>query len=286
MSSSTIDEQIQVYEQLCLQQQTLRREHQNVLLESLQRLHDDVHAALNIDRNLYATTKTNFHRKFHRLQRVWTTSASNYRNSTIRPLKYVYLRRQDLFIRVTDLLDQTRRTSSPIDIRTHWNGSIAVVYNPTTGHTEWRQYRHGGIHGVYNPSTRTVEWECERHTGVYGVFNPQLNIVEWKRSFDGGVHGVYNPSTKLIEWRVSFHSGIGGVYNPLTEEVEWKTSYKGGVVGYFDVDTQSVKWIEKWHHGLAIIMWNSMTNSYVTSASCGWYANKANSTSIVGSCLR
>jgi hypothetical protein len=271
---STIDIQIDIYQQLHFQQQNTRRENQKILLESLQRLNHDVNHSLTADKRAYKNAKEIFYQKFNVLQRVLTSAASRYKNSSVQPLKYIYHRRKDLATKVIELVNETTLETNPLEMRTHWNGSIAVVYNPITGRTEWKQKWHGGIHGVFNPITRTIEWEEEFHTGVYGVFNPKLNIVEWKKFYKGGVHGVYNPSKGMIEWRTSFDSGIGGVYNPLTREIEWKTSFKGGVVGYFDYETQTVKWIEKWHHGIALILWDSTMNTYLTTASCGWYDDK------------
>jgi hypothetical protein len=271
--SPSIDLQLHTYEQLYFQHQTTRREHQGVLLESLERLNHDVNSSLKNDKHAYEIVKNTFHQKFNVFQRVLTHAASRYKNDSIQPLKYIYDRRKDLAIKVNELLQETTLETTPVDIRTHWNGSIAVVYNPITGRAEWKQYWHGGIHGVFNPVTRSVEWQDELHAGIYGVFDPKLNIVEWKKFYKGGVHGVYNPSTNNVEWQTSFHSGIGGVYNPLTGQVEWKTSFNGGVVGYFDYETQTVKWIEKWHHGIALIVWDSTVNTYLTTASCGWYGD-------------
>ena len=270
---STIDLQFHDYQQLYSQHQTTRREHQGILLESLQRLNHDVNRSLIDDKRAYENAKDTFYQKFNIFQRAFTHSASQHKNDSVQPLKQIYHRRRDLTAHVIELVTETTLETIPIDMRTHWNGSIAAVYNPITGRAEWKQYWHGGIHGVFNPVTRNVEWQDEFRTGVYGVFNPKLNIVEWKKYFKGGVHGVYNPSTNNIEWQTSFHSGIGGVYNPLTKQVEWKTSFNGGVVGYFDHETQSVKWIEKWHHGIALIAWDSIINTYVTTASCGWYGD-------------
>ena len=260
-----------VYEQLHLQHQSTRREQQETLLVPLQRLADDISRALADDKRAYESVKEQFRGKFNLFQRRFTSSATNYQLHSINPLKRTYHQRKDLAIRIKELLEETTSELAPMEVRTEWNGSVAVAYDPTTGRAEWRQCRNGGIHGVYNPVTRKIEWEQEHHTGVYGVFNPLLNIVEWKKSFKGGVHGVYNPSRKSVEWHISFNSGVGGVYNPLTKQIEWKTSLKGGVIGYFDYETETVKWIEKWHHGVAMILWDPTTSTYLTSASCGWY---------------
>jgi hypothetical protein len=271
---STIDVQFDTYQQLYFQHENTRREHQETLLQSIQCLNDDINKSLKDDKHAYENAKEIFYHKFNIFKRVFTHTASKHKNSFVQPLKHIYHQRKGLSIKVLDLLNETTLETTPIEMRTHWNGSIAVVYNPITGRAEWKQYWHGGIHGVFNPRTRTIEWQDEYQTGVYGVFNPKLNIVEWKKFFKGGVHGVYNPSTDSIEWQTSFHSGIGGVYNPLTKEVEWKTSVHGGVVGYFDYETQMIKWIEKWHHGIALILWDSTINTYLTTASCGWYGDK------------
>jgi hypothetical protein len=271
---SAIDLQFHDYQQLFFQHQTTRREHQEILLESLKCLNHDVNNSLKNDKRAYENAKKLFHHKFNIFKRILTPAASKHKNSLVQPFKHIYHQRTDLATRVFELVDQTTLETLPFEMRTYWNGSIAVVYNPITGRAEWKQNWHGGIHGVFNPVTRTIEWQDEFQTGVYGVFNPKLNIVEWKKFYRGGVHGVYNPSTETIEWQISFHSGIGGVYNPLTREIEWKTSFNGGVVGYFDYETQTVKWIEKWHHGIALIRWDSTMNTYLTTASCGWYDKK------------
>lgn len=270
-TESTLDFQFDTYQKLCFQHETTRREHQETLLEPLQHLNDHVKKSLITDKREYENAKETFYHKYNIYKRLLIPSASKYKNSSLAPLKQVYQQRQDLSTKVSQLLNETTLEISPLEMRSHWNGSIAVVYNPITGRAEWKQSWHGGIHGAYNPVTRQIEWENEHQTGVYGVFNPKLNIVEWKKYFQGGVHGVYNPSTNDIEWQTSFHSGIGGVYNPLTRQIEWKTSVHGGIVGYFDYETETVKWIEKWHHGIALIIWDLNTNTYLTTASCGWY---------------
>lgn len=225
------------------------------------------------DKRIYKGAKEGFYYKFNIFKRLFTHSASTYKTSSVEPFKEIYLQRKYLSTQVNQLLDEIKHEMNPIEIRRNWNGSVAVVYNPITGHTEWKQYRHGGIHGVFNPITRSVEWEYGSKTGIYGVFNPQLNIVEWKKLYKGGVHGVYNPSIGAIEWQTSFCSGIGGVYNPLTQQTEWRTSFHGGVVGYFDNEKETIKWIEKWHHGIALVSWDTITNTYLTTASCGWYGD-------------
>jgi hypothetical protein len=273
-TASTIDSQIDAYEQLYFQHQTTRREHQEILLEPLQHLNHNVNNSLITDKRAYENAKQIFYNKFNLFKRILTPSASKYKNSSLQPLKQIYQLRRDLSAKVSELLNETTLETNPFEMRTYWNGSIAVVYNPITGRAEWKQNWHGGIHGVFNPVTRTIEWQDEFKTGVYGVFNPKLNIVEWKKFYNGGVHGVYNPLTNNIEWQTSFHSGIGGVYNPLTRQIEWKTSFNGGVVGYFDYETQTVKWTEKWHHGIALISWDRTTNTYLTTSSCGWYDEK------------
>ncbi|UJR13970.1 hypothetical protein I4U23_000973 [Adineta vaga] len=270
---SSFDLQVQHYQQLLFQHRTRRREHQEILLESLEQLNKDVKCSLINDKHTYEQAKDTFYRKYNLLQRIFTTSASRFKQNSTQSLKLIYHQRKDLSIKVLELLQELTSETTPLEIRTHWNGSIAVVYNPITGRTEWKQSWHGGIHGVFNPITHCIEWQNESSTGVYGVFNPKLNIVEWKKIFQGGVHGVYNPWTNDIEWQISFHSGIGGVYNPLTKQVEWKTSFKGGIVGYFDYETETVKWIEKWHHGLALILWDETLNTYRTTSSCGWYGS-------------
>ena len=266
-----INQQIETYRQLHDDQQSTRRENQRRLIEPLEELKKDVYSALKTDKLTFETARDQFEKRYNRLQRLFAPSASKHRSLSVQPLKTLYDERHDLAVKVTDLLQQTLNECEPLEVRSRWNGSVAVVYDPRSGRAEWREYHHGGIHGVYNPQTRTIEWEEAFGTGIYGVFNPQLNFVEWKRAFQGGVHGVYNPALQTVEWHVSFHSGVAGVYNPLSREVEWKTSMRGGVVGYFDHQSQTVKWIEKWHHGLALIVWDPHTQSYLTSSSCGWY---------------
>ncbi|CAF1000703.1 unnamed protein product [Adineta steineri] len=268
---STFDSQIHTYQQLYFQHHNNRREDQKILLEPLEQLNYEIKTCLADDKRAYDTSKNIFYRKFNMFKRLFTHSASRYKQDSIQPLKQIYQQRKNLAIKVSELYHETTLETNPLEIRTHWNGSIAVVYNPVTGRAEWKQYWHGGIHGVFNPVTRTIEWQDELESGIFGIFNPKLNIVEWKKYHKGSCHGVYNPSIDDIEWQISFHSGIGGVYNPLTEQVEWKTSFNGGVVGYFDYETQTVKWIEKWHHGIALIIWDSTMNTYLTTASCGWY---------------
>ena len=269
--ASSFDLQAHAYRQLLFQHHDQRRQDQGILLDALDRLSRDVSYSLIDDKQAYDKAKGLFHRKYNRLQRIFTHSASRHRQNTLQPLKLIYHQRRELAWQISELLEETQSEANPLEVRTHWNGSIAVVYNPTTGRAEWRQSWHGGIHGVFNPVTDTVEWRDESHAGIYGVFNPKLNIVEWKKVCQGGVHGVYNPWIDDIEWQISFHSGIGGVYNPLTKEVEWRSAFKGGVVGYFDYESQTVKWIEKWHHGLALIIWDETIHTYRTTSSSGWY---------------
>jgi len=270
-SESSIDKQITAYQQLYSQHQTTRREQQAKLVEPLQRLNDDVQNALSESKYAYKKAQETYHQEFNVLKRVFTHTASEHEAQIVLPLKQIYHQRKDLAEKVLELLNETTLETTPVETRTHWNGSVAVVYNPITGRAEWKTYWHGGVHGVFNPLTGIIEWQQAFHTGIYGVFNPRLNIVEWKKHFHGGVHGVYNPSTGIVEWKTGFHTGIGGVYNPLKKQVEWKTHYNGGVVGYFDYETETVKWIEKWHHGIALISWDPHAKTYLTTASCGWY---------------
>lgn len=274
VDSSSVDSQYETYEKFLVQHENTRREHQTEFIQPLEILSDSVKTSISTDKHAYQQAEQIYYAKYNLFKRLFTSEPSKYKDSSVRPLKYIYLRRRDLDKKLDDLLVEIKSESNPLEIRTSWNGSIAVVYNPQTGRAEWRENWHGGVHGAYNPHTRTIEWLDEARTGVYGVFNPKLNVIEWKKYFHGGVHGVYNPSSGEIEWKTSFHSGIGGVYNPLTEQVEWKTSYNGGVIGYFDDESQTVKWIEKWHHGLALIHWSSLLNTYITTASCGWYGDK------------
>ena len=268
---SDIDSQTHAFHQLYAQHQSTRREYQQTLIESLENLKFDAEKSLANDRRTYEAAKIQFREKFTFIDRLLKSEPSNYYTTSIRPLKEKFQRRTNLVEKINVLYKETRDELNPMEIRSEWNGSVAVAFHPITGRAEWRTFRSGGIHGVYNPTTRSIEWESELHTGVYGVFNPQLNIVEWKKSLNGGVHGVYNPVKKTVEWFISFNSGVGGVFNPLTNEVEWKTSFKGGVIGYFDQQTETVKWIEKWHHGLAMILWDPVNRTYLTTASCGWH---------------
>ncbi|CAF0743105.1 unnamed protein product [Rotaria sp. Silwood1] len=272
-SESTIDIQHDAYQELYSQHHTSRREHQGTLIESLQHLNTDVQHALSKDKHEFENAKETYHQQYNILKRTFTHAASEHEAQSVLPLKQIYHRRKDLAEKVLELLNETTLEAAPVEMRTYWNGSIAVVYNPITGRAEWKQYWHGGIHGLFNPITGIIEWEQAFHTGVYGVFNPQLKTIEWKKNFNGGIHGVYNPWTGIVEWKSEFHAGVGGVYNPLTKQVEWKTCWHGGVVGYFDYETQNVKWTEKWRHGIALISWDTDANTYLTTASCGWYDN-------------
>ncbi|CAF0733197.1 unnamed protein product [Rotaria sordida] len=268
---STTNIQLDTYQKLYSQHHTSRREHQGILIEPLQHLNNDVQNALNKAKHEYENAEEIYHQNFNILKRVFTHKASEEKTQSVLPLKHIYQQRKDLAKKVFELLNEITLEAGPVEMRTYWNGSIAVVYNPITGSTEWRKYWHGGIHGVFNPITGIIEWQQAFQTGVYGVFNPQLNIIEWKKYFHGGIHGVYNPSTGIIEWKSAFHSGVGGVYNPLRRQVEWETCFHGGVVGYFDYDTQSVQWTKKFQHGIALISWDRNANTYLTTASCGWY---------------
>ncbi|UJR33225.1 hypothetical protein I4U23_020680 [Adineta vaga] len=274
-SKSTVDIQRNAYEQLYSKHQTTRREHQVDLVKSIQYLNEEVQTALREDKNTYEKAMEDYHQEFNIFKRIFTSAASEHQKQAVLPVKEIYHERKDLANKIVELLNETIAETNLIETRKYWNGSIAVVYNPLTGRAEWKQNWHGGIHGVFNPSTGIIEWQQEFHHGVYGVFNPKLNVVEWKNHFNGGIHGVYNPSTGIIEWKSSFHSGVGGVYNPLTGQVEWKTSLHGGVVGYFNSQTQQVEWLEStWHHGIALIHWDSNSKTYLTTASCGWFDNE------------
>lgn len=272
-SESTIDIQRNIYQQLYSRHQTTRREYQETLIEPLQHLNNDVQIALIAAKNEYEQAKETYHEQFNVLKRVFTSGASEHETQSVLPLKEIYHQRKELAAKVLELLNETTLEAAPIETRTFWNGSIAVVYNPITGRAEWKQYWHGGVHGVFNPLTGSIEWQQAFHQSVYGVFNPQLNIVEWKKKFNSGIHGVYNPSTGIVEWKSAFHSGVGGVYNPLTKQIEWRTRFNGAIVGYYDYETQIVKWIEKWHHGIALILWDQNSKTYLTTASCGWYGD-------------
>jgi hypothetical protein len=267
-STSLFNDQTAAYQQLYAQHQTTRRENQHTLIEPLQQLNLDVQTALNEAKHAYEKARETYQQEFNVLKRVFTQTASAHEKQFVLPLKQIYHQQKDLAKNVEELVNETVQETAPVEVRTRWNGSIAVVYNPITGRAEWKENRFRGVHGVFNPTTGTIEWQEKFDSGVYGVYNPQLNIVEWKTNSFGSVHGVYNPSTGIVEWKIDSSSGIGGVYNPLTREVEWKTCFHGGVVGYYDYETQTVKWEEKWHHGIALISWDPNAKTYLTSASC------------------
>ncbi|CAF1436936.1 unnamed protein product [Adineta steineri] len=264
MSSKLTDMQQSEYQQLYSRHQTTRREHQRDLIGPLQQLNINVQQSLTDAKNAYEKAKESYHQEFNVLKRVFTHTASEHETQLVTPLKEIYHQEKDLAKKVVELLDETTLETSPLETREYWNGSIAVVYNPITGRAEWKKYWHGGVFGVFNPLKGVIEWKEIYHHGVYGVFNPRLNTIEWNQNFSGGI----------VEWKSAFHSGVGGTYNPLTRQVEWKTCFHGSVVGYYDEETQTVKWIEKWHHGLALILWNASTKTYSTTASCGWFDNE------------
>lgn len=269
-----IDIQTQTYQKLNSEHLNTRREHQQPLINSIGSLNDDVQGALAKDKDVYHKAKEDYHHEFNILKRMVTHSASEYESQIVLPLKNIYHRRKDLAERVSNLLNEVMLETSPVETRTYWNGSIAVVYNPITGRAEWKSFWHGGIHGVFDPVTGNIEWKQALRRGVYGVFNPRTSMIEWKMDFKHGVHGVYNPSKGIVEWKTAFRSGVGGVYNPLTKEVEWNTRFHGAVVGYFDYEKQCVQWIEQWRHGIALIAWDSQANTYVTTASSGWFGDE------------
>ncbi|CAF3170309.1 unnamed protein product [Rotaria socialis] len=273
-AKSSINIQLDAYQQLHAKHLTTRRENQRTFIQPLEHLNNDVQNILNVDKDAYENAKEAYHQEYNILKRVITHAASEHETKSVLPLKEIYHRRKDLAERVSTLLAETRLEAAPVETRTFWNGSIAVVYNPITGRAEWKQYWHGGIHGVFNPTAGTIEWKQALHSCVYGVFNPQSNMIEWKTNYNSGVHGVYNPSKGIVEWKSAFHTGVGGVYNPLTREVEWKTYFHGGVVGYFDYKKQCVQWIEKWRHGIGLIAWDENANTYLTTSSSGWYDNE------------
>lgn len=270
----SIHDQIVAYQQLLLQHQTARREHQSALIEGVEYLHNEIQHTLVEDKNAFETAEENYHHEFNVLKRIFNSSASDYHSKFVLPYKELYHQRKDLNKKVSELLNDVKQQSQAIESRTHWNGSICVVYNPITGQIEWRKYWHGGVHGIFNPRTGLIEWKERYHSGVYGVFNPRLNEIEWKTQHNGGVHGVYNPSLGIVEWKTASRRGVGGVYNPSTGKIEWKTEFDGGVVGYYDHQSQTVQWIKKWHHGIALIVWDPVIQTYLTTSSCGWYDNE------------
>ena len=154
-----IDMQSDTYEQFYSEHQSTRREHQHTFIKPLTSLKTDVEKSLADDKRLYDNARVDFQEKYHPIRRLFASSALKHKSSTLQPLKYLYRRRKDLAIKVNNLLQETLNESELIEIRTHWNGSIAVVYDPINGRTEWRECHHGGIHGVYNPHTRTIEWK-------------------------------------------------------------------------------------------------------------------------------
>jgi len=80
-----------------------------------------------------------------------------------------YYKRKDLAKKVLELFKETKLETLPVEMRTNWSGSIAVVYNPITGRAEWKQNWRGGVHGVFNPLTGIIEWQEAPFSGIYGV---------------------------------------------------------------------------------------------------------------------
>lgn len=273
-SDLSINNQFTLYEQFLSQHQTTRREHQSRLIEGVERLCNDIQQTLAEDKNAFEKANEVYHQEFNLVKRLFNSSALEHRSNYVEPSKKLYQQRKDLNKKVLKLLDDIKQEAVSMEVRTRWNGSTCVVYNPITGRTEWKEHWHGGVHGVFNPLTGLIEWKEAFHSGVYGVFNPRSNEIEWKKQYNGGVHGVYNPSLGIVEWKTAFHSGVGGVYNPSTGQVEWKTCFNGGVVGHYDYQSQSVQWIDKWHHGIALIIWDPVAQTYLTTSSCGWYDNE------------
>jgi hypothetical protein len=270
---STIDEQRRSLLTLYTKQLSTRREDQRSLIRQLHQLCTDIHADLLEDYSAYQQACRDYNGKFHLLLRFFMRAATRYDVRYVKPRRQILRQRQELANLVVNLLQETRLASDAVEIRQQWHGSIAVVYNAQTGQTEWRHCNHGSVHGVFNPITNEVEWQTALHSGIYGVFNPGVNRVEWQTYFEGGVHGVYHPSSGQVEWKTASQSGVGGVYNPTTNEIEWKTSFQGAVIGFYDHREGLVKWIEQWQHGLAMIYWDSSTNSYLVTSSSGWYGD-------------
>ena len=153
--------------------------------------------------------------------------------------------------------------------KTEWKGGIAVAYNQATGKTEWKKGCKEGICGVYNPMTQEIEWKTYWNGDVYGVYHPLKQEIEWKEKWHHGIGGVWNPDKQEIEWKEAWNQGICGVWNPDKHIVEWKETW-GGVAGYFDENEGVVKWVEEPWGGIAIIRWNSVTQTFDTSRGVCW----------------
>lgn len=77
----------------------------------------------------------------------------------------------------------------------------------------------------------------------------------------------------MAAWYLSLLTSLGicGVFNPILKKVEWKEVINGAVIGFWDDKLSSVKWIEKRHHGLSAVKWNSTLETYECITSCGWF---------------
>ncbi|CAF3719280.1 unnamed protein product [Rotaria socialis] len=144
-AESSINIQLDAYQQLHAKHLTTRRENQRTFIQPLEHLNNDVQNILNVDKDAYENAKEAYHQEYNILKRVITHAASEHETKSVLPLKEIYHRRKDLAERVSTLLAETRLEAAPVETRTFWNGSIAVVYNPITGRAEWKQYWHGGI---------------------------------------------------------------------------------------------------------------------------------------------
>jgi hypothetical protein len=110
------------------------------MVEPLQRLNFDVQTALNEAKHAYEKARKNYHEEFNILKRVCTHKASEHEKQFLLPLKQIYNQQKDLAKKLVELLDETVRETAVVEVRTRWNGSVAVVYNPITGRTEWKEY--------------------------------------------------------------------------------------------------------------------------------------------------
>ncbi len=168
-STKLFNDQTAVYQQLYAQHQTTRRENQHTLVGPLKQLNNDVQTTLSEAKHAYGKATEAYNQEFNPLKRIFTASASAHEKQYVLPLKEIYDQQKDLAKKVEELLDETIRETAPIEIRTSWNGSIAVAYNPITGRAEWKENRYCGVHGVFNPTTGTIEWQEQTYSGVWSL---------------------------------------------------------------------------------------------------------------------
>ena len=128
-------------------------------------------------------------------KRIFTHTASEYETQSVLSLKEIYHQCKVLAARLNGLLNETTLEEDSVEMRTYWNRSITVVFNPNTGRVEWRKWN-DGIHSIFNPVAGTDEGQQAFKTGMHGVYNPSIGTIEWKISFQSAVGSVYNPSTR------------------------------------------------------------------------------------------